>query len=205
MPSIPVHDTGLVSAVPVITIDSDDDDDSTPDMDDDDEDGLEEDEYDSGQFAENAEQNFGEIEVTDGISGIKRHLHAIISAQHAFGSFALANTCPDAVNPHLFVKGLGNVGVPVSDRDARAIIERCHQSPYGKGGETLVDTSVRKTWELNADQFELRNPAWTAFLKRLVKKVADGLGVIAGPDAIEPKPYKLLVYEEGAMFKPHTE
>lgn len=136
---------------------------------------------------------------------IKRQLHARFSAQKPGGSFAASGLCPDAVNPYLYVKGIGTVGLPLSERDAKAVIEASHQAPYGKGSETIVDTAVRRTFELNSDEFEIRNVAWLGFLKGVLKEVSDALGVIGGPAAIEARPYKILLYEEGAMFKAHME
>ncbi len=128
---------------------------------------------------------------------------AASSPQNASWSFALASACPDAVDAHLYVEGLGSVGMPVSAHDACAIIQHCHEAAYGQGGELVVDAAVRKTSELNASEFELRNPAWQVLLKELVDEVALGLGVSTSADAIEPKLHKLLVYDKGAMFKLH--
>lgn len=147
----------------------------------------------------------GDSDSTRTSTVIKRQLRARFSALKAGGSFATSGVCPDAVNPNLFVKGVGTVGLPLSERDAKAVLEASHQAPYGKGTETIIDTSVRKTSELNAEEFEIRNVSWPGFLKRVLKKVADGLGIIGGPAAIEARPYKVLLYKEGAMFKAHKE
>ncbi|KAI9781115.1 MAG: hypothetical protein M1816_002473 [Peltula sp. TS41687] len=136
---------------------------------------------------------------------IKRQLRARFSAQKAGGTFATSGVCPDAVNPYLHVRGIGTVGLPLSERDAKAVIEVSHQAPYGKGGETIVDTAVRRTFELNSDEFDIRNAAWPGFLNGVLKKVSDGLGVVGGPAAIDARPYKMLLYEEGAMFKAHKD
>lgn len=63
---------------------------------------------------------------------------------------------------------------------------------------------MRKTWELNPDQFDLSNPSWTTYLSDLALKAMKGLGCPAGIVA-KPSLYKLLLYEEGAMFKAHKE
>ncbi|TVY39810.1 hypothetical protein LSUB1_G005264 [Lachnellula subtilissima] len=70
----------------------------------------------------------------------------------------------------IYLKEGGLVGLPLSDRDAEAIIAASHQAPFGKGEETLVDTSVRKTWEVFPGHFELKNPAWQPFVKTVVAK-----------------------------------
>ena len=82
------------------------------------------------------------------------------------------------------------------------LIAQSHQAPYGKGSETIVDTAVRNTWELNPEQFQIRSPHWGPFLGNLLKQVAQGLGINA---PISAELYKMLIYEKGAMFKAHTE
>ncbi|KAK5257071.1 hypothetical protein LTR16_001675 [Cryomyces antarcticus] len=110
---------------------------------------------------------------------------------------------PNPVQPGLYIEGIGIVGLPLGERDAKAIIQASHQAPFGKGNETLVDVTVRKTWELNADQFQLRNPAWSKFLQKILDNTAEALGVhVSG---LRAELYKLLLYEEGAMFKLHQE
>lgn len=66
----------------------------------------------------------------------------------------------------------------------------------------MVDTSVRKTWELDATSFEGQNPAWTPFLDARVKQTIADLGVQVSAHA---EKYKLLLYEEGAFFKAHRD
>lgn len=62
--------------------------------------------------------------------------------------------------------------------------------------------SVRNTWELNPDQFELRNPEWNDYVKGIVQCVGDELGVNAPFSA---QLYKTLLYSKDAMLKSHTE
>ena len=95
--------------------------------------------------------------------------------------------------------------LPLSPRDARDITKLCHQAPFGKGSETVVDTSVRNTRELNTDQFQIRNPAWKSHFDRLLAKVIEQLWVMGGTTHVRAEPYKLLLYEEGAFFKKHRD
>lgn len=75
-----------------------------------------------------------------------------------------------------------------------------------KAEETIIDTSVRKTWELNSDQFELRNPQWTSYINDITARAISELGFISNNvDAVQAELYKLLIYEKGAMFKLHKE
>jgi hypothetical protein len=118
------------------------------------------------------------------------------------GSFATFTRHATFPNPGIYVKDFGVVGLPLSDRDAKAIAALCKRSPFGRGDETVIDESVRKTWELEASQIECRNPAWEAFAKTLADKAVTDIGVQV--DAMA-QPYKLLLYEEGAFFKAHRD
>lgn len=69
----------------------------------------------------------------------------------------------------------------------------------------MIDTSVRNTKELNPTQFELRNAAWAEYMIEIVAALGMELGYTQSPEGIEAQLYKLLLYEKGAMFKPHKE
>ncbi|KAI4215430.1 MAG: hypothetical protein L6R36_009388, partial [Xanthoria steineri] len=120
------------------------------------------------------------------------------------GSFAHGETLPSAPNPGLIVHGLGTITLPLFEPEARRLKKACHQAPFGRGSETLVDTKVRDTWELNADQFVLRSHAWQATLENTLRRVAQALGVAGGSTAIRSELYKLLLYDKGAFFDSHT-
>lgn len=68
------------------------------------------------------------------------------------GSFAFQKSYQDFPNPCLSVEGLGQIGLPLSSRDAKALITECSQAPFGQGTKTIVDTTVRKTWQLDASK-----------------------------------------------------
>lgn len=57
---------------------------------------------------------------------------------------------------------------------------------------------------MNPDQFELRNPKWPSVVQKVTKQVAQELGCVE-PASVNAQLYKMLLYEEGAMFKPHKE
>lgn len=65
----------------------------------------------------------------------------------------------------------------------------------------MVDTSVRKTWELDHSQFKIANPRWQDYLDSLVTNVKEALGI----KGVRAEPYKLLLYEEGSFFKRHKD
>jgi len=105
--------------------------------------------------------------------------------------------------PGLEVRELGEVSLPLGKTQARRLIKQCRQAPYGKGMETLVDTDVRRTWELDPDQFQLTNPKWEALVEEIVAGVQQELGLDG--HKLTAHLYKLLVYEKGGFFLPHRD
>src|SRR5438105_3669736 len=82
-----------------------------------------------------------------------------------------------ALLPGLEVKGIGPIGVPVAPADAKRIIGKANQAPYGLGEATVVDTDVRRVWQLEPSQFELRNAAWGEAIAGVVDAVKHDLGI----------------------------
>jgi len=54
------------------------------------------------------------------------------------GNFCASGT-ESLVLPGLEVEGVGPVALPLTGNAAKALIACCHQAPYGKGTETVVD------------------------------------------------------------------
>ena len=91
------------------------------------------------------------------------------------------------------------IGFPLSERDAKLIEAVATQAPFGKRTETVVDTAVRDTFEINPDNFSFKNPAWTEFLRTVTKTVADGLGLPSNRPPPRAELYKLLLYKTGSQ------
>jgi len=94
------------------------------------------------------------------------------------------------------------VSVPLKRVVAKSLIAACQVAPYGKGTETLVDTRVRKTFELDLQKFQLGD-SWNSAIADATRTVADELGLPA--EELEAKLYKLLVYEKGGFFLLHRD
>ncbi len=101
------------------------------------------------------------------------------------GTFCTSGDLP-LVMPGLEVNGLGAVRLPLGQTQARQLVHLCHQAPYGKGTATLVDTDVRRVWELDPEQFQLTNPKWDALLLDVTDRVRDALGLGRGKPAPHP-------------------
>ncbi|KAH9464394.1 hypothetical protein MJO28_001933 [Puccinia striiformis f. sp. tritici] len=118
------------------------------------------------------------------------------------GTFALWEALPTTPPAGLHVDGVGDIMLPLGEGQIRQLIDKSHQAPFGRRSETLIDVSVRNTWQINGDQLSFLDPAWQAYLLDISKKVATSLG-IDGP--IQAELHKMLIYEKGAMFKVHTD
>jgi len=105
--------------------------------------------------------------------------------------------------PGLIINGVGEVGFPLQKEIAKKIIQEAHDAPFGKGAETLVDKTIRNTWEINADKVKFSNEKWNAKIKKIVNNVKEELSL--EDEAITAVFYKLLLYEEGSFFKPHKD
>ncbi len=136
---------------------------------------------------------------------LKNALFERISEVHSAGSFATFGTIENFVHPGISVDSVGTVRLPLSEDDAQALVQTSRQAPFGKGTETLVDVSVRKTWEIDATKVQFLNKGWQCCLDRIVGKVTRELGVAGESRNVRAEFYKMLLYEEGAMFKAHKE
>ena len=105
--------------------------------------------------------------------------------------------------PQLDIDGIGTVSFPVPPQQAKALVALCESAPYGRGQETLVDTRVRKVWQLAPSKLRLAGKAWLRTVDQILATVAEGLG--CGSVKVRAELYKLLVYDRGSFFKPHRD
>src|SRR5438552_18541560 len=81
------------------------------------------------------------------------------------GSFCVSGSAP-VVLPGLEVEGLGPIGLPLISQQAQELKKHCEQAPYGKDEETIVDTSVRRVWQLKPEHCSLTNRDWEQCLQQ---------------------------------------
>ncbi|KAK1965675.1 2OG-Fe(II) oxygenase superfamily protein [Colletotrichum sublineola] len=117
-----------------------------------------------------------------------------VKTQGSFASFHPLKR----VDPELFVHDVGPIGLPLQEPQIRQVIDKAIQAPFGKGSKTIIDTTVRNTWELDPKQFELRSPRWGSDLQRICAIVASDVGIRSSVGA---ELYKLLHAGQTKTFK----
>ena len=103
--------------------------------------------------------------------------------------------------PRLEVDGVGSIALPLLPVQAKQLIAVAEQAPYGKGPDTLVDTQVRNTWQIDAAQVQIGR-RWEQTVIDIVKCARTGLGVTG---SVVAEFYKMLVYEPGQFFLSHRD
>ncbi|MBK6850522.1 MAG: 2OG-Fe(II) oxygenase [Burkholderiales bacterium] len=99
----------------------------------------------------------------------------------------------------LEVEGMGALSQPLSPTEAAALHELSEPAHFGLRDQTLLDTSVRHTGEVDADLIDLQwQPGAFAALQQ---EVAHALGV----EQLDAWLHTLLIYGPGQFFKPHQD
>lgn len=132
---------------------------------------------------------------------ITTDLAAVLSKVERPGDFCTSGVV-DIHPPGLEVEGVGPVALPLLPVQAEALVAFADQAPYGRGDQTILDSTVRRTWQIDAGRVRLTSRHWPGILDGIVARVADGLGV-SGPVTAEL--YKLLVYDAGGFFLSHRD
>jgi hypothetical protein len=129
-------------------------------------------------------------------------LETVLSGVRQPGDFLVCGAI-EMPMPRVDVEGAGTLSFPVPDAQIAAIVRRADRAPYGKGEATIVDTSVRKVWQISAGHVKIGGKSWNASFENILSKVKTGLGC---DDAIvTAELYKLLVYDRGGFFLAHRD
>ncbi len=103
------------------------------------------------------------------------------------------------VLPGLCIKDIGEVAFPFIKEQAEKIITKCEQAPFGRGEETIVDTSVRNVWQMSPKHVTFTNPEWDDEIAEACQKIAEELGL--SDCNIQFELYKVLIYGPGSFFQ----
>jgi predicted 2-oxoglutarate/Fe(II)-dependent dioxygenase YbiX len=135
------------------------------------------------------------------MASITTDLAAVLSAVSRPGDFFVSGTT-EILAPRLEVEGVGPVALPLLPMQAEQLVAVAEHAPYGRGEDTLVDTDVRRTWQIGADRVRIGGKHWARTLDAILARVAEGLGVA---EPITAEFYKLLVYDQGCFFVRHRD
>jgi len=106
------------------------------------------------------------------------------------------------VLPGMIVEGVGELSFPIKPDDAQKLIAIAEPAPYGRGEETILDTNVRRVWQLDPALISIENPVWFELVDTLVSRCVSAFEV---EHSVEYDAYKMLIYEEGCFFVPHRD
>lgn len=105
--------------------------------------------------------------------------------------------------PKVEVEGVGVLSFPVPAAQIEEIIQQAVRAPYGRGEETILDTSGRDVWQLTPAKVRLGGKSGERSFQHILSAVAGGLGCDGANVSAEL--YMLLVYDEGGFFKEHRD
>ncbi|SJM91691.1 2OG-Fe(II) oxygenase [Crenothrix polyspora] len=132
---------------------------------------------------------------------INEHLFNSLQTVESPGDY-YANGKLDIFLPQLEVDGVGRIALPLLPVQMQQLVATAERAPFGKGAQTLVDTEVRRTWQIDASQVKIGGKHWPDNLGTIVKHCANGLGVSGD---VHAELYKLLVYDTGSFFVSHRD
>jgi predicted 2-oxoglutarate/Fe(II)-dependent dioxygenase YbiX len=135
------------------------------------------------------------------VPDICEELAELLSTVQRPGDF-YASRRVELLAPRLAVEGIGQIALPLLPVQAEQLIAIAERAHYGRGPATILDTNVRRTWQIRPDRVRLGGKHWQATLDRIVALAAEGLGV---SDPISADLYKLLIYDKGSFFVSHRD
>jgi hypothetical protein len=104
----------------------------------------------------------------------------------------------------LHVDGVGAVPLPVRAPIAKKLVGVSTPAHFGRGEETLLDTSVRDTGEITPDRVNLAGGRWQVNLAESLEALGTRLG-IQHPQRLRAELHSMLVYGKGQFFVPHQD
>lgn len=98
------------------------------------------------------------------------------------GDFYAARAA-DLPAPGIEIDGFGPLALPVPPDQAARLIAAAELAPFGRGEETIVDTSVRRSWRIAPKRVRFAGKRSPEALAAMVARAAEGLGVEDGVKA----------------------
>ncbi len=133
----------------------------------------------------------------------RERLAKLLGALPSLGAFsAKATARPDALA--IEVRGVGPLGLPVTDEQAGALVALARPARFGRGEDTLVDQRVRRTSEVPKSRVKIDKRRWNATLAPVLEQLRGDLGLPARC-RLEAELHSMLVYGPGDHFASHQD
>jgi hypothetical protein len=118
------------------------------------------------------------------------------------GAFGAARTAL-ASDLQLEVRGVGPIKLPVSPAQARQLCLLGRPARYGRGEQTLLDRSVRDTWEIPKSRVKIDKRSWDRTLVPMLDLLGRDLGLTSS--RLRAELHSMLVYGPGQFFVQHQD
>lgn len=109
-----------------------------------------------------------------------------------------------ATNLELQVDGVGTIPLPVRPTAVKKLVALARPAHFGKGEQTLQDTSVRDTWEITPEQVTLGGDRWHASLDGALAHLGAAIGILH-PTRLRAELHSMLIYGKGQFFAAHQD
>ena len=109
------------------------------------------------------------------------------------GTFATSGALPNAANRGIFIPCIGVVGLPMSDRDAKVIMDVVHQDHNRAGRSPSFISPPTRSYDLDPDQFEIQNSMWQQTPMEAIAKTATRLGFKKHTKSVQAELVKLRI------------
>lgn len=136
-------------------------------------------------------------------STARERLSALLADGGGERSFSAARTAPTG-DLHLEVRGVGAIKLPVTQAQARQLCAISRPARYGQGERTLLDRTVRDTWEVPRTRVKIDKRRWNRTLAPVVDQLGTELGLPAG-SRLRAELHSMLVYAPGQFFLAHQD
>jgi hypothetical protein len=94
-------------------------------------------------------------------------LEAVLSDVKHPGDFLVFGAIESPM-PRVEVEGAGRLSFPVPDAQIASMVRRAKRAPYGRGEETIVDTSVRNVWQIASRKVRIGGKSWAANFENIL-------------------------------------
>lgn len=143
-----------------------------------------------------------DIDLLDALPADLYEITRLIAGVESSGSFATCFTLP-ASGLDLFVEGVGKIVLPVLAATSQKLKRAARPAKYGLKDQTLLDPSVRDSWEIPGDRVEI-SPRWQPVLDKALVRIRRDLG-LAMDCELEARLHNLLIYSRGQFFATHQD